>query len=74
MKSMCKPSYKRSENAVNQILTIICITHYTSQMRNFDPDTFELTFRDKKYQFLEAVNAVNKLLEVSNVEASKMTR
>lgn len=44
-----------------------------ARMRNFDPDTFELTFRDKKYRFLEAVNAVKKLLEVSKVEASKMT-
>lgn len=42
-------------------------------MRNFDPDTFELTFKDKSYKFLEAVNAVRKLLEASNNAASRVT-
>lgn len=44
-----------------------------SRMRNFDPDTFELTFKDKSYKFLEAVNAVRKLLEASNNAASRVT-
>ncbi|MFL6359013.1 MAG: hypothetical protein ACJ72V_06690, partial [Nitrososphaeraceae archaeon] len=43
-----------------------------SRMRNFDPDKFELSFKDKSYKFLEAVNAVRKLLEMSdNVVSSK---
>lgn len=45
-----------------------------SKMRNFDPDTFELTFKDKSYKFLEAVNAVRKLLEASKNAASRMAR
>jgi hypothetical protein len=33
-----------------------------ARMRNFDPDTFELTFRNQKYRFLEAVNAAKKII------------
>jgi hypothetical protein len=43
-----------------------------SRIRNFDPDTLELTFKDKSYKFLEAVNAVRKLLEISKNAASGM--
>jgi hypothetical protein len=42
-----------------------------ARMRNFDPDTFELTFKDKSYKFSQVVNAIRKLLEDSQAAASR---
>jgi hypothetical protein len=34
-----------------------------SKMRNFDPDTFVLTFGNRSYQFLDVVDEVRELLD-----------
>jgi hypothetical protein len=41
------------------------------RMRNFDPDTFVLTFKNRSYQFLAVVDAVRKLLERARSSASR---
>jgi hypothetical protein len=43
-----------------------------SRMRNFDPATYELTFRDHKYQFRLVIEAIQELFEKTKAVSSSI--
>jgi hypothetical protein len=43
-----------------------------SMMRNFDPSTYELTFRDRRYQFRLVVDAIKELFEKATSVSSSI--